>query len=125
MHKEKTMTDYIILQPIHLGNGELGRERKKALVALAARSECFWNGEPSIGRWLIALADEFIREEKEKMKDSAPIVQQIIENGLVQSDEELKNQFEFFAGEVGWSDDEIEQALKSPWFPSVENPTSS
>lgn len=119
------MTDYIILQPVHLGSGVLGRERKLALEILAAKAECFWGGEPSIGRWLITIADEFIREERDKMKDFAPIVKRIMENGIAKTNQELQNQFEFFAGEAGWSDEEIQQALNSPWFPSIENPVTA
>lgn len=42
----------------HLGTGEQGAARKAALVALAERGGHMYNGEPSIGRWLCALADE-------------------------------------------------------------------
>lgn len=52
------MSNYVILQPIHLGSGHLGEARRKALEAIAAEAECFWGGQPSIGRWLIKLADE-------------------------------------------------------------------
>jgi len=52
------MTDYIVLQPVHLGSGQLGESRKKALKQLAAEADCHWGGQPSIGRYLIKLADE-------------------------------------------------------------------
>lgn len=63
------MGDYVVLQPIHLGSSEKGQRRKQALEALAAEAECFWNNEPSIGRWLIALADEFIIRKENAMAD--------------------------------------------------------
>lgn len=53
------------------------------------------------------------------MKDFAPIVQRIMENALAATDEELAEQFQFFADEQGWSDEEIKAALASPWFPSL------
>lgn len=52
------MTNYTILPRIHLGTGDAGRARKAALLALARKARHFYNGEPSIGRWLCALADE-------------------------------------------------------------------
>ena len=33
-------------------------ERKAALEQIAAESGFFWNDKPSIGRWLVNLADE-------------------------------------------------------------------
>lgn len=52
------MSDYTVLQPVHLGSGQLGKARKKALEQLATAADCFWGGQPSIGRYLIKLADE-------------------------------------------------------------------
>lgn len=48
----------IILPPIHLGRGEEGQRRKESLERLAAEAGHFWNGKPSVGRWLVALADQ-------------------------------------------------------------------
>lgn len=54
-------TDYaigaVVLQPVHLGTGEQGKRRKIALEKKAAAAGFFWGGKPSIGRWLISLAD--------------------------------------------------------------------
>lgn len=43
---------------IHLGKGEEGMRRLQALRRLAAEAGYVWNSEPSIGRWLSAVADE-------------------------------------------------------------------
>lgn len=43
---------------IHLGKGEEGVRRLQALRCLAAEAGYLWNNEPSIGRWLSAVADE-------------------------------------------------------------------
>lgn len=48
----------IVLQPVHLGTGEIGVARRKALEAVAAEAGHFWGGKPSIGRWIVAVADE-------------------------------------------------------------------
>ena len=50
--------DTIILQPVHLGTGEQGRKRRAMLERMAAEAGYFWNGRPSIGRWLVAIADK-------------------------------------------------------------------
>jgi hypothetical protein len=50
----------IVLQPIHLGKGEQAIMRRLALDALAGEAGYWWNGQPSVGRWLISLADEKI-----------------------------------------------------------------
>lgn len=47
----------VVLQPIHLGKGEEGQRRRETLEKMAADAGHFWNGKPSIGRWLVALAD--------------------------------------------------------------------
>lgn len=54
--------DRIVLQPVHLGTGEVGRKRRAALEAMAEEAGYHWNGKPSIGRWLVSLADEKIAE---------------------------------------------------------------
>lgn len=48
---------WVVLPPIHLGSGEQGRQRKAALEQIAANEGHVWGGKPSIGRWLVALAD--------------------------------------------------------------------
>lgn len=45
------------------------------------------------------------------------IVIDIIENGRAANNTELENEFEFSASEAGYIEDEIKEALKSPWFP--------
>lgn len=48
----------VVLQPVHLGTGKPGIDRRRALETLAAEAGHLWNGKPSVGRWLVALADE-------------------------------------------------------------------
>lgn len=55
--------EHVILNKIHLGSGEEGQRRRDALEAMAAAGGHFWGGKPSIGRWLVALAD---REQANK-----------------------------------------------------------
>jgi hypothetical protein len=45
---------------VHLGKGEEGVRRLQALRLLAAEAGFYWDDEPSIGRWLSAIADERI-----------------------------------------------------------------
>lgn len=45
---------------VHLGKGKEGIRRQMALKTLAAEAGHYWNDEPSIGRWLSAVADERI-----------------------------------------------------------------
>lgn len=63
------LEERIVLQPVHLGTGPEGRRRRQALENLAADAGHFWGGKPSIGRWLVALADE--HAEEEEMTDNA------------------------------------------------------
>jgi len=56
------MSDYIVLQPMHLGKGQEGERRRLALEHIAAREGHLWDGGPSIGRWLVALADREISD---------------------------------------------------------------
>jgi hypothetical protein len=53
MHKYSTIN-------VHLGKGKEGIRRQMALKMLAAQAGYYWNNEPSIGRWLSAVADEQI-----------------------------------------------------------------
>lgn len=48
---------HVVLPQIHLGSDEQGRQRKAALERIAASEGHFWGNKPSIGRWLVALAD--------------------------------------------------------------------
>lgn len=48
----------VVLQPVHLGKGEEGQRRREALETMAAAAGHFWGGKPSIGRWLVAMADK-------------------------------------------------------------------
>lgn len=57
-------SDYVVLQPIHLGSGMEGELRKRALERLAKDAGHTWGNAPSIGRWLCAVADEKIKEDK-------------------------------------------------------------
>jgi hypothetical protein len=50
---------------IHLGKGKEGARRLHALRLLAAQAGYYWNNEPSIGRWLSAVADEKIGSDWE------------------------------------------------------------
>lgn len=45
---------------IHLGSGEEGTARRRALEKIADEAGYTWGGRPSIGRWLIATADFFL-----------------------------------------------------------------
>ena len=45
---------------IHLGTGGQGELRKQALEAQAALAGFTFDGKPSIGRWLVAQADQWI-----------------------------------------------------------------
>ncbi|UCC76590.1 MAG: hypothetical protein JSW37_13960 [Anaerolineales bacterium] len=45
---------------VHLGKGKEGARRLHALRLMAAQAGYYWNREPSIGRWLAAVADEKI-----------------------------------------------------------------
>lgn len=48
---------------------------------------------------------------------TAKIVSEIVENGRAANNDELRNEFEFEASEQGFNDDEIQEAMNSPWFP--------
>lgn len=55
---------YVVLGSVHLGSGEEGEERKAALESMANHADCTWGGRPSIGRWLIAMADFFRKHQR-------------------------------------------------------------
>lgn len=52
----------------------------------------------------------------ELLSRAARIAHTIDENARARSSEGRRNEFEFEAGEQGWSDKEIKTALKSPWL---------
>lgn len=56
---------------IHLGKGKEGARRFHALRLMAAEAGHYWDNEPSIGRWLSAVADERIGPDWE-LKPTAP-----------------------------------------------------
>lgn len=70
------MSESIIIS-VHLGTGEEGTARKRALETLAADAGHYWNEEPSIGRWMIAQADKY----REELMNEYTIVEAIYENG--------------------------------------------
>ena len=49
----------------------------------------------------------------------AKIIRTVIENGRAATQEELEVEFEFEAAEQGWTDEEIQAAIQSPWFPQI------
>lgn len=51
--------------------------------------------------------------------EMAEIVRDIIENGRAANQTELENEFEFSASEAGWTDEEIQAAIESPWFSQI------
>lgn len=56
---------------VHLGKGLEGARRFHALRLLAAEAGFYWNNEPSIGRWLSAVADERMGPD-EKLRPTDP-----------------------------------------------------
>jgi len=58
-----TMSDTIRLSNIHLGTGAEGRRRLQALRAEAAAQGLYWGGQPSVGRLVVALADELLAHQ--------------------------------------------------------------
>jgi hypothetical protein len=60
---------------VHLGKGVEGARRLQALRLLAAQAGYYWNDEPSIGRWLSAIADGTIGLEGEPTPRSTPVLQ--------------------------------------------------
>jgi len=53
---------------IDLGIGERGERRKQALLDLAEREGHEWGGKPSIGRLIVAIADDEIERQNERRK---------------------------------------------------------
>ena len=51
--------------------------------------------------------------------EMADIIRTVIENGRAATQEELEVEFEFEAAEQGWTDEEIQAAIQSPWFPQI------
>lgn len=54
---------------VHLGKGADGARRLYALRSLAGQAGYYWNGEPSIGRWLSALADSHLGPDWQRKTD--------------------------------------------------------
>lgn len=54
---------------IHLGTGAEGELRRMALEAIAATQGHTWDGKPSIGRWLVAQADQWIETIYRSIKE--------------------------------------------------------
>jgi len=53
-------------------------------------------------------------------KAMVQIMQDLYDNGIITAEtsrEEINGEFEFAATENGWTDEEIKEALESPWFP--------
>lgn len=82
------MSDYVIIAPPHLGSGEQGAARKAALEQLAAEAGCYYNGQPSIGKYLVKLADERILKmaQDKALQDAFNRGQQDARNGWDKSD---------------------------------------
>ena len=55
------------------------------------------------------------------MRDFADVARTVMENGRAANQAELKNEFEFEASEQGWTDEEIQEAINSPFFPVIDN----
>jgi len=51
---------------IDLGIGIKGERRKQALLDLAERENHEWGGKPSIGRLIVAMADDEIERQNEE-----------------------------------------------------------
>lgn len=53
---------------IHLGDDEKGAARKAALERLAQQFGVYWNGEPSIGRLIVEIAEGHIKLQEANME---------------------------------------------------------
>jgi len=53
---------------IHLGDDERGAARKAALERLAQQFGVYWNGEPSIGRLIVEIAEGHIKLQEVNME---------------------------------------------------------
>lgn len=58
-----------IVITVHLGIGEHGELRKQALLAMAALAGHTYDGNASIGRWLVAQADKWLERIYEQIKE--------------------------------------------------------
>ena len=70
---------------VHLGKGMEGVRRLNALRMLASEAGYFWNNEPSIGRWLSAVADERLgpdRRPKSRASDLKNKIQALAQEQL-------------------------------------------
>ena len=57
-----------IVISVHLGSDQLGRDRKRILEAIALASNHTWDEKPSIGRWLIAVADKELERTQTQLE---------------------------------------------------------
>jgi DNA invertase Pin-like site-specific DNA recombinase len=60
--------DYTTIN-IHLGDDNQGARRKRALERLAAEAGYEWGGNPSVGRWLVGLADQKLEEDAVNIRE--------------------------------------------------------
>ena len=67
---EQETRDRTFTVNVHLGKGTDGARRLYALRSLAAQAGYYWNGEPSIGRWLSALADNHLGRDWQRRSDT-------------------------------------------------------
>lgn len=51
--------------------------------------------------------------------EMAEIVRDVMDNGRAATQAELENEFEFAASEAGWTEEEIQAAIQSPWFSQI------
>lgn len=52
--------------------------------------------------------------------EMAEVIRTVMDNGRAATQVELEGEFEFEAGEQGWTDEEIRRAIASPWFPTID-----
>jgi hypothetical protein len=51
--------------------------------------------------------------------EMAELVREVMDNGRAADQTELESEFEFAATDAGWTNEEIQQAIASPWFPQI------
>jgi hypothetical protein len=68
--KPKMLKSESITISVHLGTGDEGELRKQTLEALAAQTGHIHNGKPSIGRWIVAQADQWIEQTYQAIKQT-------------------------------------------------------
>jgi len=60
----------VVVISVHLGSGKLGELRRQALLAQAALAGHTYNGNASIGRWLVAQADEWLAQIERAIQET-------------------------------------------------------